>query len=164
MRDFVAALHSTSHLWLAITFYVSLYVAFATHELGHYFVARVFGLRVSRLVVGSYGPICVKRYRGTLFVFRCIWLPWGAEYIRLKDPRDESEIRNQLAAVLSAGIATNMLCAGLFAVMNMWLHSQTVAIFELVAFATGVGQLIPIGASDGQLIWNHYRHGRMHKG
>ncbi len=97
------------------------------HELGHYWAARAFDIRVDTFSIG-FGPRMIGFRKGETD-FRIAWIPFGG-YVRMagEHPGDESDPRGFLAKprwqrliVVFAGPAMNMvlavgLLAGLFMV------------------------------------------------
>ncbi len=88
------------------------------HELGHFFVAKAFGIRVEEFGVG-YPPRAKKMFtwKGTLFTLN--WLPFGG-FVKIYGEENQSENSQSSFAyqklwkrvlVVLAGIAANMMLA-----------------------------------------------------
>lgn len=105
-----------------LLFFIILSVLVVVHELGHFAVARFFGIRVDEFGLG-YPPRAKKLFvwRGTVFTLN--WLPFGG-FVRIfgENPAEEHEVseregnfqyknRGIQAAVLVAGVVCNALFA-----------------------------------------------------
>lgn len=115
-----------------ILFFVILSVLVIVHELGHFFVARFFGVRVDEFGIG-YPPKAKKlfRWKGTDFTLN--WLPFGGFVKIFGEEYDESGVgvaspeslqskhRGIQAAVLVAGVLCNFIFAALLIAFVVWL-------------------------------------------
>lgn len=99
------------------------------HELGHFLVAKVFGVRVDEFGIG-YPPRARKLFtwKGTLFTLN--WLPFGG-FVKIhgEEGSEPSDRRGSFAyaklwkrvLIIVAGIASNMLIAAVFYAMSFGL-------------------------------------------
>ena len=104
-----------------LIFFIILSVLVIVHELGHFSVAKLFGIRVDEFGLG-YPPRAKKlfKWKGTQFSLN--WLPFGG-FVKIfgEDPVEEEtssdsfqyKNRGIQAAVLLAGVACNFLFAWL---------------------------------------------------
>lgn len=103
-----------------LIFFLILSVLVIVHELGHFFAAKWFGIRVDEFGLG-YPPRATKLFhtRGTDFTLN--WLPFGG-FVRIfgEDPSEEnlhargsfqSKYRGIQAVVLAAGVFCNLIFA-----------------------------------------------------
>ncbi len=112
----------------AIVFIAILSVLVMIHELGHYTVARLFGVHVEEFGFGLPPRIFGKKIKGTMYSFN--WLPIGGfvklagedeedvdrEKGKIKSETERSKYfwaksRGQRALILSAGVCMNFLLA-----------------------------------------------------
>lgn len=118
-------------LLTALTFFIILSVLVFIHELGHYAVARLVGVRVEEFGFGLPPRIFGKKIRGTIYSLN--WLPIGgfvklagedpseaeAQQAKLHGKRAGADIRQyfwarnrtERAAILLAGVVMNFLLA-----------------------------------------------------
>jgi len=107
----------------AVVFFIILGILVLIHELGHYLVARFFGVRVEEFGFGLPPRIAGKKIKGTIYSVN--WLPIGG-FVRLAGEDDEAEhpakghsrkeyfwakTRKQRTAILLAGVTMNFLLA-----------------------------------------------------
>src|SRR5262249_15262668 len=86
------------------------------HELGHYLVARYFGVRVELFSIG-FGPAIFSWRRGDT-EYRVAWIPIGG-YVLMAGEESSTGARDELGAksvparlaVYSAGVAMNLVFA-----------------------------------------------------
>lgn len=99
--------------WLLVLIGVMIVI----HELGHFWAARLFGIRVSTFSIG-FGPRLISFRRGET-EYRIAWIPFGG-YVRMagEQPNDEpdpagftSKPRWQRLIVVLAGPAMNIVLA-----------------------------------------------------
>jgi len=101
-----------------IIFLVVIIVLVVAHELGHFFVAKAFGVRVDEFGVG-YPPRAKKLFiwRGTLFTLN--WLPFGG-FVKIFGEEANEEVKPgsfayaklwKRALIVLAGILANMVLA-----------------------------------------------------
>ncbi len=99
--------------WLLVLIGVMIVI----HELGHFWAARFFGIRVSTFSIG-FGPRLMAFRRGET-EYRIAWIPFGG-YVRMagEQPGDEpdpagftSKPRWQRLIVVLAGPAMNIVLA-----------------------------------------------------
>ena len=112
----------------ALTFIAILSILVLVHELGHFMVARFFGVRVDEFGFGLPPRITGKKIRGTLYSLN--WLPVGGfvklagedeeDTDRAKLKKEPKGVRNQYfwaksrferVCILLAGVAMNFLLA-----------------------------------------------------
>ncbi|MCL5064073.1 MAG: M50 family metallopeptidase [Firmicutes bacterium] len=100
-----------------VAWIVVLGVLVAIHELGHYFVAKGFGMGVDEYSIGFGPALWKRRWRGTLYALRVV--PLGG-YVRLAgmDPNVEANARDfpnralwQRFLVIFAGPVMNLILA-----------------------------------------------------
>lgn len=115
-----------------ILFFLILSVLVIVHELGHFLVARAFGIRVDEFGIG-YPPKAktLFRWKGTNFTLN--WLPFGGFVKIFGEEYDEEggvapsseslqgKHRGIQAAVLAAGVACNFLFAAFLIGVVVWL-------------------------------------------
>ncbi len=114
-----------SILWILFTFIPALMILVFVHELGHFWAARLFGMRVDRFSIGFPPNILKKRFGQTEYVLGLT--PLGG-YVKIAGMVDESldtdfkdeepqpdEFRSkplwQRMIVISAGVIMNMILA-----------------------------------------------------
>ncbi|MCY4160079.1 MAG: RIP metalloprotease RseP [Bacteroidetes bacterium] len=112
-------------LWILFTFIPALMILVFVHELGHFWAARAFGMRVDRFSIGFPPNILKKRFGQTEYVLGLT--PLGG-YVKIAGMVDESldtdfgneepqpdEFRSkplwQRMIVISAGVIMNMILA-----------------------------------------------------
>lgn len=129
---------------------LSLSLLIILHELGHYAVARLFGMRVLRFSLG-FGPALLKKRFGET-EYQLAAVPLGG-YVQIDgmgpklddEPEDERAFRNkpvwQRVAVIFAGPATNWLLAAFF----IFVLAVTVGFSQASDSSTVVGELAPQG-------------------
>jgi len=111
----------------AVTFIIILSILVMIHELGHYTVARLFGVHVEEFGFGLPPRIWGKKIKGTIYSIN--WLPIGG-FVKLagEDQEDvdrekgkikSESVRNTYFWAKSRGQRALILCAGVF--MNFML-------------------------------------------
>ncbi len=112
-------------LWILLTFIPALMILVFVHELGHFWAARAFGMRVDRFSIGFPPNLLKKRFGQTEYVLGLT--PLGG-YVKIAGMVDESldtefkdeepqpdEFRSkplwQRMIVISAGVIMNMILA-----------------------------------------------------
>lgn len=123
-----------SILWILLTFIPALMILVFVHELGHFWAARAFGMRVDRFSIGFPPNILKKRFGETEYVLGLT--PLGG-YVKIAGMIDESmdtdfkdtapqpdEFRSkplwQRMIVISAGVIMNMVLAGVIFFALTW--------------------------------------------
>ncbi|MCY4674656.1 MAG: RIP metalloprotease RseP [Bacteroidetes bacterium] len=123
-----------SILWILLTFIPALMILVFVHELGHFWAARAFGMRVDRFSIGFPPNILKKRFGQTEYVLGLT--PLGG-YVKIAGMIDESmdtdfkdaapqpdEFRSkplwQRMIVISAGVIMNMVLAGVIFFALTW--------------------------------------------
>lgn len=116
------------------------------HELGHFLVARYYGVRVIRFSVGFGKPIFTWRRSQADTEWALCWIPLGG-YVRMADERDESTLSMpgvdpgnvfnrkpvlQRMAIVFAGPLMNLLLASAFYAVLNW-QERTEAVTVLAA-------------------------------
>lgn len=132
-------------------FIVALVILVAVHEFGHFYVARLCGIKVLRFCIGLGAPIwSIKDKRGTEFAIAPF--PLGG-YVKLLDSRevDVAEEDKHLSfnaksvwqriAVLAAGPIANFILA----VVLFWV---VVTIKGQVGYAPVIGSVVPDSLAD----------------
>lgn len=157
MKD-VLSLDATGTFLLVVATYFAFHFATLTHELGHYAVARIFNIRVTRFVVGHYCVLIKRRHRGTMFVIRALNVPWRNAHVMIMAEKDTR--RYHFMLVILAGPIVNMIFSGLFALLNHHMHSVYLVSFLLVSLSKGIGNLLPVKGSDGRLAFDLMRHNK----
>ncbi len=125
-----------SILWILITFIPALLILVFVHELGHFWAARAFGMRVDRFSIGFPPNILKRRFGQTEYVLGVT--PLGG-YVKIAGMVDESldtdfsdeepqpdEFRSkplwQRMVVLSAGVIMNMILAIVIFFVLTWSY------------------------------------------
>ena len=126
----------------ALAFLLALAILIVFHEFGHFYVARLFNVRVIRFAVGFGKPLLKKRFSpdGTEFVLAAV--PLGG-YVRMVDERDPESLNvpnldlnqafnrkpvHQRMLIVLAGPVMNLLLAIVFyASVQMIGYSEPVA-------------------------------------
>ncbi len=128
-----------SILWILLTFIPALLILVFVHELGHFWAARAFGMRVDRFSIGFPPNILKKRFGQTEYVLGVT--PLGG-YVKIAGMVDESmdtdfkdeepqpdEFRSkplwQRMVVLSAGVIMNMILALVIFVVLTWSYGAS---------------------------------------
>jgi regulator of sigma E protease len=105
-----------------IAFAVTLGVLVVFHELGHYLVARLCGVKVLRFSVGFGGIVWSRRFGRDRTEWALSWIPLGG-YVKMADEREAPVAANDLArafnrqpvwkriAIVAAGPIANLLLA-----------------------------------------------------
>ena len=124
-----------SILWILFTFIPALMILVFVHELGHFWAARAFGMRVDRFSIGFPPNILKKRFGQTEYVLGLT--PLGG-YVKIAGMVDESldtdfkdeepqsdEFRSkplwQRMIVISAGVIMNMVLASVIFFALTWV-------------------------------------------
>ena len=74
-------------LWILFTFIPALIILVFVHELGHFWAARIFGMRVDRFSIGFPPNVLKKQYGQTEYVLGLT--PLGG-YVKIAGMVDES--------------------------------------------------------------------------
>ncbi len=110
-----------------ILFFVLLSVLILSHECGHFFSARAFGIRVDEFGFGL--PPRIKGFRRGETLYSLNWLPFGG-FVKIhgeegEDGGDSRSFANKSALkrsiVLLAGVAANFILAFLLLSLVLWL-------------------------------------------
>ncbi|HNW96283.1 MAG TPA: M50 family metallopeptidase [Candidatus Paceibacterota bacterium] len=99
-----------------IIFIIVLILVLSIHELGHFILAKIFGVRVDEFGIGYPPRIWGKKIKNTIYSIN--WLPFGAFVKILGEDGDNKGDINSFAnqkpwkrfAVLSGGIIVNLVC------------------------------------------------------
>jgi len=103
-----------------ISFLIILSILVLVHELGHFFLARKFGIKVEEFGLGYPPRLWGKRVKGTIYSIN--WLPFGG-FVRMLGEDSEEQVENKQElkraffkqkkrvriAVLMAGVVMNFL-------------------------------------------------------
>ncbi|MFQ5474084.1 MAG: site-2 protease family protein, partial [Dehalococcoidia bacterium] len=126
------------------------------HELGHYFTAKAFGVKVLEAGIGYPPRAFGFTWRGTLYSVN--WLPLGG-FVRLlgeEDPTDPQSLAAQAAwkrlVVLGAGSAMNFLLPiALFTIAFMISRDVSVGLTQItsVVQSAPASQAEPLAVPDG---------------
>lgn len=125
-------------VWIIVTFVPALMILVFVHELGHFWVARLFGMRVDKFSIGFPPDIAKKKIGETEYVLGIT--PLGG-YCKIAGMIDESldteftknepqpdEFRSkplwQRMAVICAGVVFNMLLAGIIFITLKAVHGD----------------------------------------
>jgi Zn-dependent protease len=136
---------------VVVTFWLGFAAVSVSHELGHYFMARAFGIRPEAVVLGSYVVVYDRLIVDTRFVVNAISVPW--ETNRVDFAPGDYRI-NALIWVFSAGILTNFVSA-VFIGLGAWFFGSRIAmIVALIAFSFALGMAVPIDKNDGSRVWS----------
>ncbi len=140
---------------LAVLIYVGFYYAYASHEFGHYFTARLTGLKVTRVVIGHCGTIYLKKHAGTLFVIRVGLKIWRECYVRLAA---QDTTVYAMALFLVAGIIVNITSGAILIATGIYSKSIPLLIIGGISLTCGVGQLSSVHGTDGRYMWSVLRN------
>lgn len=125
-------------VWIIVTFVPALMILVFVHELGHFLVARLFGMRVDKFSIGFPPDVAKKKIGQTEYVLGIT--PLGG-YVKIAGMIDESldsdfaekepqpdEFRSkplwQRMAVICAGVVFNMLLAGVIFMTLKVVHGD----------------------------------------
>ena len=133
--------------------FLSMYVIFILHELGHAFCGYLTGYR---LVAFGLGNFLLTKKSGRLHLSRTAVIKnVGAQYIGLKE--DESDQR--IILMLSGGLIVHLcliLLATLFGFLTTnWYFAGTWICLNLSLFLFNA---LPVGITDGAKIWELLQH------
>ena len=133
--------------------FLSIYLIFILHELGHAFCGYLTGYR---LVAFGLGNFLLTKKSGKFHLSRTAVLKnVGAQYIGLKE--DESDQR--IILMLSGGLMVHlslMLLAILFGFLTRsWYFAGTWIFLNLSFF---LNNILPVGITDGAKIWELLQH------
>ena len=126
-------------LWILLTFIPALMILVFVHELGHFWAARAFGMRVDRFSIGFPPNILKRRFGQTEYVLGVT--PLGG-YVKIAGMIDESldtgfkdaepqpdEFRSkplwQRMVVISAGVIMNIILALIIFILLTWGFGQS---------------------------------------
>ncbi|MCY3999479.1 MAG: RIP metalloprotease RseP [Bacteroidetes bacterium] len=125
-------------LWILFTFIPALMILVFVHELGHFWAARAFGMRVDRFSIGFPPNVLKKRFGQTEYVLGIT--PLGG-YVKIAGMIDESldtdfqetepqpdEYRSkplwQRMIVITAGVVMNVILAGVIFFFLTWIYGD----------------------------------------
>ena len=168
-----------SMLQTIISFLVALTILIFVHEWGHYYVARLCGVKVLRFSIGFGKQIFTLKVGADQTEWSFSAIPLGG-YVKMLDERDESQLpiapadlpraftRQSLArraAIVIAGPLANFLLAiGLYALLNVVGVDEPAPIVDTPAVATaaakaGLQAADRIVGIDGKAVqsWNEIR-------
>jgi len=99
-----------------LIFIIVLILVLSIHELGHFILAKIFGVRVDEFGIGYPPRIWGKKIKNTIYSIN--WLPFGAFVKILGEDGDSKDNPDSFAnqkpwkrfLVLSGGIIVNLLC------------------------------------------------------
>jgi len=141
-----------------IIFIIILSLLIIVHELGHFSVAKKFGIRVDEFGIG-FPPRAKKLFTWKDTLFTLNWLPFGGfvkifgenpEQLELSAPQDsfQSKSRGIQASVLVAGVVGNFLFAWLLFSLGFITglnYLKTVPIFfTLLSIAYLLGKYLDV--------------------
>ena len=133
--------------------FLSMYVIFILHELGHAFCGYLTGYR---LVAFGLGNFLLTKKSGRLHLSRTAVIKnVGAQYIGLK----ENESDQRIILMLSGGLIVHLcliLLATLFGFLTTnWYFAGTWICLNLSLFLFNA---LPVGITDGAKIWELLQH------
>ena len=133
--------------------FLSMYVIFILHELGHAFCGYLTGYR---LVAFGLGNFLLTKKSGRLHLSRTAVIKnVGAQYIGLK----ENESDQRIILMLSGGLIVHLcliLLATLFGFLTTnWYFAGTWIFLNLSFF---LNNALPVGITDGAKIWELLQH------
>lgn len=151
-------------LFNALSVIVALGVLITFHEFGHYFVARLCGVKVLRFSVGFGKPIYAYKSRKTGTEFALALIPLGG-YVKMLDEREgnvPSSLRDQTFnnksvaqrfAIVAAGPIANFLLAIIlyFFVASLGIQTVVPKLAGIVPESPMAQTNMPIGAEITQL-------------
>ncbi len=129
----------------------------AVHEFGHFFTAKLLGIKVNEFSVGM-GPKLVQKTRGeTTYSLRA--LPIGGfcamegEDIATEDPRSfECQAAWKKFIVLIAGSCMNFL-AGMLLILIIYAQVSAFSLPTITGFIDGADHLVEQGLQEGDQIY-----------
>jgi len=141
-----------------LIFMVMLVALVVAHELGHFFMAKLFGVYVEEFGVGFPPRLWGKRIGETEYTINA--LPIGG-FVRLRGEEDPSAPRSlastprwQRFIILAAGAVVNLILPiFLFAVAFMWPHEESVG-RAVVAGVTTNSPAAEAGLQQGDIIYS----------
>ena len=133
--------------------FLSMYVIFILHELGHAFCGYLTGYRLMAFGLGNF---LLTKKSGRLHLSRTAVIKnVGAQYIGLK----ENESDQRIILMLSGGLIVHLcliLLATLFGFLTTnWYFAGTWIFLNLSFF---LNNILPVGITDGAKIWELLQH------
>ena len=134
-----------------LAFVVTLGVLIVIHELGHYWVARLCGVRVLRFSIGFGRPLWKRVYGADRTEWVVAAIPLGG-YVRMLDEHDPDSdaamladlsrafnrqpVAKRIAIVLAGPLANLLLAIGVYWVLNMVGTQEARAVLAAPAVET----------------------------
>jgi membrane-associated protease RseP (regulator of RpoE activity) len=135
---------AVAHFWLVC------WLVITTHELGHYFAARFYGIPVSAFSSGVGMRFLNFYHQGIRFEFR-IWPING--YVRyLQMPRTA---RHKIVVITAAAPATNFVLGAVI------LYLDRANLLGAMHIYAGMISMIPTGGNDGAVILHYFQTGKI---
>jgi len=132
-------------------FIVAIGVLVTFHELGHFFVARLFGVKILRFSIGFGRPLWRRRWGADRTEVVVSLIPLGG-YVRMLDERDgevpDAEhtraFNRQSLLIRSAIVVAGPFANFLLAVFLYW----SALVIGIAGFSPVIGQVLPGGIGD----------------
>ena len=155
-----------------LAFVVTLGVLIVIHELGHYWVARLCGVRVLRFSIGFGRPLWKRVYGADRTEWVVAAIPLGG-YVRMLDEHDPDSdaamladlsrafnrqpVAKRIAIVLAGPLANLLLAIGVYWVLNMVGTQETRAVLaapavETIAARGGLREGDEVTVIDGRAV------------
>jgi regulator of sigma E protease len=141
----------SNFLYSAGGFIVAIGVLVTFHELGHFSVARLFGVKILRFSVGFGRPLWRRRYGVDQTEFVVSLIPLGG-YVRMLDEREgevagaerDRAFNRQSLLIRSAIVVAGPLANFLLAALLYWIA----LVIGIAGFSPMIGQVLPGGVGD----------------
>jgi regulator of sigma E protease len=141
----------SNFLYSAGGFIVAVGVLVTFHELGHFSVARLFGVKILRFSIGFGRPLWRRQYGVDQTEFVVSLIPLGG-YVRMLDEREgevastecDRAFNRQSLLIRSAIVIAGPLANFLLAALLYWIA----LVIGIAGFSPVIGQVLPGGIGD----------------
>ena len=141
-----------------VAFFLLAWMHVVLHECGHALAAVLAGFRVKVLAIGPFLFSKESRRLRMRFEWRGLLLLGGYMGYVPVNPR---RFRTKQLIVVAAGPVTSLLAGGVLLALSFWLPLtasaslwQTVAMGSVIGFYIGAIDLLPLGYSDGTILFH----------